>query len=118
MKKEPMNYLLPRRATLAMISVAALLSTGFAATDAIEQNTAHALGLDEGSFTISDHRNDGIRTRYTVKTNTGRRYSCYVTGLGASFPVSDAMCTELGKAGQQATTDASCNALLKAAGKC
>ncbi|MCW8164244.1 hypothetical protein D8B22_06750 [Verminephrobacter aporrectodeae subsp. tuberculatae] len=101
-----------------MISVAALLSTGFAATDAIEQNTAHALGLDEGSFTISDHSNDGIRTRYTVKTNTGRRYSCYVTGLGASFPVSDAMCTELGKAGQQATTDASCNALLKAAGKC
>ena len=37
--------------------------------------------------------------------------------------VSDPMCTEVGKAGKQATTNtgtgsASCNALLKAAGKC
>ena len=86
---------------------------------------------------------DGVKASYNVKTNTGKQYACYVTG-GVSIVgrvVSDPMCTEVGKAGKQATTNtgttntgtsntgtsntgtsntgsASCNALLKAAGKC
>ncbi|WP_041951286.1 hypothetical protein [Verminephrobacter eiseniae] len=67
---------------------------------------------------------DGVKASYSVKTNTGKQYACYVTG-GVSIVgrvVSDPMCTEVGKAGKQATTgatsNASCNALLKAAGKC
>lgn len=90
--------------------------------DAIEQNTASALGIPKGTFTISDRVNDGIKSTYTVKTNSGKKYSCYVTGtvtvLGRE--VSDAMCNEAGKPAKQTTGAAaqSCNALLKAAGQC
>lgn len=71
---------------------------------------------------------DGVKACYSVKTNTGKQYACYVTG-GVSIigrVVSDPVCTEAGKDGKQANTNAgasttgsaSCNALLKAAGKC
>ncbi len=89
--------------------------------DAIETNTAHALGLSVGEFTINDRRDSGIKTTYTVQAKAGKRYSCYVTGgvsvVGAV--VSDALCTELAAAGS-ATKPAAvqCNALLSAAGKC
>ena len=59
-----------------------------------------------------------------VRDKDGKQYACYVTG-GVSIVgrvVSDPMCNEVGKAGKAATTgatgNASCNALLKAAGKC
>ena len=117
-----------KRAALPCLAMAALLATGCASVavsnDAIEQNTAQALGLAKGTFTISDRVDDGVKASYSVKTNTGKQYACYVTG-GVSIVgrvVSDPMCTEVGKAGKQATTSntgsASCNALLKAAGKC
>ena len=128
MKKDRMNYSLSNRAALAFVAVAAMLATGCASVavsnDAIEQNTAQALGLAKGSFTITDRVDDGVKASYAVKTNTGKQYSCYVTG-GVSVVgrvVSDSMCTELGKAGKQPASStagaASCNALLKAAGKC
>lgn len=91
--------------------------------DAIERNTAASLGLEKGTFTISDRNDDGVKATYAVKTNNGRKYTCYVTG-GVSYlgrVVSDAVCTELGKPTRQAApavTNGSCNALLKAAGKC
>lgn len=123
-----MNYSLPKRAAFSAAILTALLATGCASVavsnDAIERNTAHALGLAKGNFTISDRMDDGVKTTYTVKANTGKQYSCYVTGTIAVVGrvVSDAMCTELGKSGKQTTTGTggktSCNALLKAAGKC
>ena len=123
-----MTHSLTKRAALPCLAMAALLATGCASVavsnDAIEQNTAQALGLAKGTFTISDRVDDGVKASYNVKTNTGKQYACYVTG-GVSIVgrvVSDPMCTEVGKAGKQATTSntgsASCNALLKAAGKC
>ena len=123
-----MTHSLAKRAALPCLAMAALLATGCASVavsnDAIEQNTAQALGLAKGTFTISDRVDDGVKASYSVKTNTGKQYACYVTG-GVSIVgrvVSDPMCTEVGKAGKQATTSntgsASCNALLKAAGKC
>jgi hypothetical protein len=128
MQKENMTYSLPKRAALPLLAMAALLASGCASVavsnDAIEQNTAQALGLAKGTFTISDRVDDGVKASYSVKTNTGKQYACYVTG-GVSIVgrvVSDPMCNEVGKAGKQATTgatgNASCNALLKAAGKC
>ena len=95
--------------------------------DAIETNTAHALGVDKGTFTISDRVDEGVKTTYNVKTNAGKRYSCYVTVKVSVMGriVSDAMCNEI-KSGKQASGSAgaaagaapACNALLKAAGKC
>ena len=72
--------------TLALATVAAFaaLASGCASVavsnDAIEQNTAQALGLAKGSFTIADRVDDGVKASYTVKTNTGKQYACYVTG--------------------------------------
>ncbi len=91
--------------------------------DAIEKNTASALGLEKGSFTISNREDDGIKTSYLVKTNAGTKYTCYVTGTVSVVGrvVSDAICTEMNKSGNQPSgsgTSTACNALLKAAGKC
>lgn len=121
-----MKKIFTRSALILSVSVVAALAAGCASVavsnDAIEQNTATALGIPKGTFTISDRVDDGIKSTYAVKTNSGKKYSCYVTGtvtvLGRD--VSDAMCNEAGKPAKQATGAAtqSCNALLKAAGKC
>jgi hypothetical protein len=88
--------------------------------DAIVKNTAQALNLDQSAFTISNRVDDGMKTTYTAKTNAGKQFSCYVTGTVsvAGRSVSDAMCTEAGATAGAAATPGSCNALLKAAGKC
>ncbi|RRS01205.1 hypothetical protein EIP75_21705 [Aquabacterium soli] len=94
--------------------------------DHITQRTAFALGIPASSFTISDRADSGVRTDYTVKTTTGKQYACYVTGsFGITGRVvSDAICSEVGKtsspkpAAKPAASSQSCNALLKAAGKC
>ncbi len=110
---------------LALASMTALvaLTSGCASfavsDDAIERNTAQALGLTIGSFTISDRVNEGVKASYTVNTSAGKQYTCYVTGsvslLGRA--VSDSICSEIGK-GSNPGGGKSCNALLKAAGKC
>jgi hypothetical protein len=118
------NYI--RRTAILSVTVLATLAAGCASVavsnDAIEQNTASTLGLAKGTFTISDRVNDGVKSSYAVKTNSGKQYSCYVTGTVSVMGrvVSDAVCNEVGKAAKQATRtgSASCNALLKAAGKC
>lgn len=117
-----------RRTAIVSVAVLAALASGCASVavsnDAIEQNTATALGLAKGSFTISDRVDDGIKASYSVKTNAGKRYNCYVTGTVSYMgrQVSDPICTEVGKSGKTAPSTGasagSCNALLKAAGKC
>lgn len=91
--------------------------------NAIETNTASSLGLEKGTFKISDRQDDGIKTTYTVQTNSGKKYSCYVTGTISVVgrTVSDAVCQEIGRSSAKQTsgdTNTPCNALLKAAGKC
>lgn len=73
--------------------------------NAIEQNTASALGLEKGTFTISDRVDDGVKSSYAVKTNSGKKYSCYVTGAVSVMGrvVSDAVCNEVGKPASQAS---------------
>lgn len=118
------------RTTLFATLAAAILITGCASVavtgDAIERNTAQALGLSPGTFTISNRADEGVKTTYNVDTQAGKRYSCYVTGTVSVMGrvVSDAMCTELASARGQAKATAApaaaptCNALLKAAGRC
>lgn len=118
------------KTTLALASAAAFIAlasgcASFAVSDdAIERNTAQTLGLAKGSFTIADRVDDGVKSSYTVKTNTGKQYACYVTGTVSQLGrvVSDAICSEIGKGSKPAAgavkAGDSCNALLKAAGKC
>lgn len=123
-----MKNTLVHRAALVSLAAFAAFTTGCASVavsnNAIEKNTAFALGLDTSAFTISDRVDDGIKSSYAVKTNSGKKYSCYVTGAVSVMGrvVSDAICNEMGKPAKQAasagTTGGSCNALLKAAGKC
>ena len=111
---------------VAAVVVLAGLVTGCASVavtnDAIEKNTAFTLGLEKGTFTISNRENDGVKSTYLVNTNAGKKYTCYVTGTVSVVGrvVSDAVCNEVGKPAKQVsvTTTQSCNALLKAAGKC
>lgn len=99
-------------------------------SDTLEDRTAFALGLNKEDFTISNRQDSGIRSDYVVKTKNGAQYSCYVTGVVSIIgrSVSDAICSQNVAANKKAgkTTDknapapnrATCNALLKAAGRC
>jgi hypothetical protein len=94
--------------------------------DAIVERTAFALSLDKSAFTISNRVDDGVRSSFSVKTNAGKSYNCYVGGSISVVGrvVSDAICNEVGVAGGAvkpagaAAPAANCNALLKAANRC
>lgn len=92
-----------------------------------------AIGQEISDFTIASQVKidapggyDG--TQYSVKTNTGKTYKCDIleaSGFGKviTFGTSvgaGAMCTDFTKGSADAgkTNAASCNALLKAAGRC
>ncbi len=74
----------------------------------LAKRTAFSIGLDESQFTITDVEKGFLRTDFRVRANNGNQYRCYMTG--ALIVSSDVLCS---KNGEQ-----SCNALLKAAGKC
>ncbi|MDZ4188940.1 MAG: hypothetical protein U1D25_12640 [Hydrogenophaga sp.] len=122
---------------------ALMLLTGCAATidqSGLEQRTGQAIGRSVGQFTIGDRTEEtGGRINYTVKTRDGAHYRCYLYGAtgfqkAMSFgqiPHSDAICTAMVgtqvRGGQQApaatgqsgsNAGGSCNALLRAAGRC
>ena len=115
---------------ISMLSVFGVVGCASVAVteDAIVSSTAMALSADKSTFTITDRVDSGIKTTYNVKTNSGEKYSCYVTGTVTVVgrTVSDAICSKVGgssgstekPADKPAKSDSSCNALLKAAGKC
>ncbi len=122
-----MKSIYVRHVTVSAISAITLLAAGCASVavsnEAINTNTASALGIDKATFTIYDREDNGIKSTYKVKTDAGKKYNCYVTGsVSLAGPaVSDAMCHEVGKTVKQtsdARTEKTCNALLKSAGKC
>jgi len=98
--------------------------------EGVEQRAAMATGRPVGSFTITDQvEAGGGRIEFNVKAKDGAHFQCYMYSATAfqkamSFgqtPHSDAICTQMGKSGGSSTSTApapSCNALLKAAGKC
>jgi len=107
---------------------------GCAATisqEGLEQRTSAAIGREVGSFTIAKTGEEtGGRINYTARTKDGLTYQCYMysaTGFqkAMSFgqtPNSDAICTQMGRGGAASSVDSkpagSCNALLRAAGRC
>ena len=128
---------------IAHLAAGLALLAGCAATisqDGLEQRTAHAIGRTVGQFAITDRSEEtGGRINYTVSTQDGAVYRCYLygaTGLQRAVtfgqtPHSDAICTAMasgqrgdGNAGPAATAQrgrgagGDCNALLRAAGRC
>lgn len=49
-------------------------------SDAIERNTAFALGMNKADFTISKRQDAGVKTTYVATTEAGKKSSCYVAG--------------------------------------
>lgn len=98
-----------------------------------EKKISMAIGQEIADFSIVNQVNTDapmgyVGTQYTVNTKNGKTYKCEIlensgfgkvitfgTGVGAG-----AMCTDFTKGSKDAgkTNAASCNALLKAAGKC
>jgi outer membrane murein-binding lipoprotein Lpp len=113
---------------LGAVLSAALLASGCASVavtdDAIQRNTAVALGVDSASLVVSNRVDEGVKTTYIAKTTAGKIYNCYVTGTVSVVGrvLSDVMCTEFGKSSapktKQPVNARSCNALLQAAGRC
>lgn len=105
-----------------LTAAALLLAAGGCASmtvndDAIVQRTGAALGMEKGTFTISDRVNEGMEVRFKATTQAGQVYNCTMGGsvsLIGAVP-SDAICTPMGGG---ATATNQCNALLKAANKC
>src|SRR3546814_3730308 len=74
----------------------------------VQSRTADALGLATGDFTVSDLEKDGVATRYRVTTNSGEKYSCYVTStsgfvgfMSGGSSVSDAVRSEERRVGKE-----------------
>ena len=98
-----------------------------------QKKISMAIGKEVGEFTITGQQKidapagyDG--TQYAVKTNSGKSYKCEIlemSGFGKAMTWgmgtgAGAICTDFTKGSADAgkTNKASCNALLKAAGKC
>jgi hypothetical protein len=107
----------------------------------LEQRTAQSIGRAPGQFAVTDRQEEtGGRINYTVRTQDGAQYTCYlygVTGFQKAMtfgqtPHSDAICAAMvasqasrGNAQAGGGTDShsravakDCNALLRAAGRC
>lgn len=121
---EPFN----RSVATALIALGLSGCAATIAQDGLEQRTSQAIGRQVGTFSISERTEEtGGRINYTAKTRDGATYQCYMysaTGFqrAMSFgqtPHSDAICTQMGRAGAAtAAPSGNCNALLKAAGRC
>lgn len=102
-------------------------------SDKAESKISMAIGRETGNFKITNAQAveapagyNGMQ--YTVKTNDGATFKCEIlepSGFGkfATWGMAsgaDAMCTDFTKGSSDIgkTNNASCNALLKAAGKC
>lgn len=117
------------RAPMVLAGVLALSACAATIDDGgLEQRTSMAIGREVGSFTITDRSEEsGGRVNYVARTKDGAVYKCYLyspTGFQRAMtlgmtPNSDALCTRFGTSGAPAPAPSgSCNALLKAAGRC
>ncbi|MDO9161446.1 MAG: hypothetical protein Q8N35_02350 [Methylococcaceae bacterium] len=120
---------------LLMLSGCATTANNASATgnNKVENKISMAIGREIGNFKIVNSQSTDAPTgyngmQYTVKTNDGATFKCEIlepSGLGkvATWGMAsgaDAMCTDFTKGSSDIgkTNNASCNALLRAAGKC
>lgn len=108
-------------------------NTSAEASNKAEKKISMAIGREIGNFKITNSQVTEAPTglngmQYTVKTDDGATFKCEIlepSGLGkvATWGMAsgaDAMCTDFtrGSNNKGKTNEASCNALLRAAGKC
>ncbi|WP_234266413.1 hypothetical protein [Hydrogenophaga sp. NFH-34] len=125
-----MNHTTPNfRTPMALAVVLALTACAATIDDGgLEQRTSMAIGREVGTFTLSDRSEEsGGRINYVARTKDGAVYKCYLyspSGFQRAMtfgmtPNSDALCTRFGTSGAAAPVPSgTCNALLKAAGRC
>ncbi|MEC5509952.1 hypothetical protein P9911_029565 [Klebsiella oxytoca] len=83
--------------------------------NSIKEKAAFALGTTADKVTISNRTSEIDSVKFNATTQ-GKTFQCYYSTAGIS---SDAICSPTdGSALSSAAGAASCNALLKAAGKC
>jgi len=126
------------RMVLVALPLSALLwgcasNSGSEGNDKAVKKIAMAIGEEPGAFHITAQQSieapggyDGMQ--YTVSTRSGKTYKCEIlepSGFGKAMTWgmasgAGAMCTDFtkGSKNQGTTNKASCNALLRAAGKC
>lgn len=125
--------------TLAFAAMLAGCATGASSSapadagNKAEQKISMSIGQEVGTFSIASQQKiespgGTDATQYTVKTKAGKTFKCDIfepSGFGKAMSWgmasgSSAMCTDFtaGSVDQGKTNKASCNALLKAAGKC
>jgi hypothetical protein len=126
--------------TLALASILAGCATGAGSSappadagNKAEQKISMSIGQEVGTFSITNQQKiespgGTDATQYTVRTKGGKTFKCDIfepSGFGKVMSYgmasgSSAMCTDFtsGSADQGKTNKASCNALLKSAGKC
>jgi uncharacterized protein affecting Mg2+/Co2+ transport len=115
------------------VSVAPAAVEPMPVTDKAAKKISKALGEEIGDFTVTaqeatDAPTGYKGTQYTVMTNGGKKFKCDILepsklgkiatwGMGSG---ADAMCTDFTKGSSEKgkTNSASCNQLLRAAGKC
>ncbi|MDD5113117.1 MAG: hypothetical protein PHC94_03800 [Methylobacter sp.] len=120
---------------LLMLSGCATTANNASATgnNKVENKISMAIGREIGNFKITNSQATEAPAgyngmQYTVKANDGATFKCEIlepSGFGkvASWGMASgagAMCTDFtkGSSDMGKTNNASCNALLKAAGKC
>ncbi|MDD5113121.1 MAG: hypothetical protein PHC94_03820 [Methylobacter sp.] len=120
---------------LLMLSGCATTADNTSATgnNKVENKISMAIGREIGNFKITNSQATEAPAgyngmQYTVKTNDGATFKCEIlepSGFGkvATWGMAsgaDAMCTDFtkGSSDMGKTNNASCNALLRAAGKC
>lgn len=119
---------LTRASTLTVVALLGACASVAVTDDAIVQRTATALSQTPANVKITNRVNEGIKTSYLATTADGRAFNCYVTGTVSvtGRVVSDALCTPAAAgtvaggapAAAAPAPTTTCNALLKAAGKC
>lgn len=114
-----MNLLRKSVLTTLMISIVGCNSNQSkdGSSDTISNKTEFALGLNKTQFTVYEVNSSMIKTTYKVKTSKGGIYNCYFT-KAMGIPASDALCSKMNGMSSDPIRNSSCNALLKAAGKC
>ena len=113
------------KALLISISIIAISACGLIPQKVddqdLQKNAAMTIGVNTNNVSINNRETNGAKTTFQATAN-GKQYICYVTsgaaGLyGGSF-LSDAICQPMQSNSSQQDNTPSCNALLKAAGKC
>ena len=84
--------------------------------DLLIKRASMATGIEASKLLIEKKETEPQRIDFTVKSSDGRKFACYVSHAnGVSGPVvSDALCNEIGAAGESKPISEGHNALMDA----